>query len=117
MTTPEPPVSPRRPLGRRGLRPAPSTPESSSLPALSGLRVGMAAYDRRTEMPGVISSFAGSLVCLVRPSGHTWQATLNAVRPATERERTQLRALAELHRRQRPPATPPAEPPTGWRPA
>ncbi|MEV7088697.1 hypothetical protein AB0O07_22900 [Streptomyces sp. NPDC093085] len=116
MTTPEPPVPPRYPPRRRGLRSAPSTssaPESSSLPALSGLRVGMAVYDRRTEMPGIISSFAGSLVCLVRPSGHTWQATLNAVRPATERERTQLRALAELHRRQRPPATPP----TGWRPA
>ncbi|MEV7090983.1 hypothetical protein AB0O07_34860, partial [Streptomyces sp. NPDC093085] len=106
---------------RRSLPSTPSGAESgpSSLPALSGLRVGMAAYDRRTEMPGLISSFAGSLVCLVRPSGHTWQATLNAVRPATERERIQLRALAELHRRQRPPATPPAPaaPPARRRPA
>ncbi|MFJ7997265.1 hypothetical protein ACIQ7D_08960 [Streptomyces sp. NPDC096310] len=55
-------------------------------------------------MPGIIRSFTGSAVCLVRPSGHTWQAALISVRPATERERTQLAALAELHRRQRPPA-------------
>ncbi|MEV7870404.1 hypothetical protein AB0P17_30880 [Streptomyces sp. NPDC088124] len=68
------------------------------------LRVGMAVFDRRADMPGVIRSFAGPLACLVRPSGHTWQAALIALRPATERERTQLRALARLHRRQRPPA-------------
>lgn len=54
-------------------------------------------------MPGVIRSFAGNTVWLVRPSGHTWQAALISVRPASERERAQLRALAELHRRQRPP--------------
>jgi hypothetical protein len=64
----------------------------------------MAVFDRRVEMPGVIRSFAGGAVCLVRPSGHTWQAALISVRPATERERTQLAALAKLHRQQRPPA-------------
>ncbi|MEV7088857.1 hypothetical protein AB0O07_23725 [Streptomyces sp. NPDC093085] len=64
----------------------------------------MAVFDHRTDMPGFIQSFAGLMVRLVRPSGHTWEATRQSVRPATERERTQLRALAELHRRQRPPA-------------
>ncbi|MFE2939513.1 hypothetical protein ACFXKG_10715 [Streptomyces sp. NPDC059255] len=68
------------------------------------LRVGMAVFDRRADMPGVIRSFAGPVVWLVRPSGHTWPATLIAVRPATVRERAQLRALAKLHRMQRPPA-------------
>ncbi|MFE2938679.1 hypothetical protein ACFXKG_06330 [Streptomyces sp. NPDC059255] len=68
------------------------------------LRVGMAVFDRRADMPGVIRSFAGPVVCLVRPSGHTWQAALIALRPATERERAQLAALAKLHRQQRPPA-------------
>ncbi|MFJ2177158.1 hypothetical protein ACIQVO_25560 [Streptomyces sp. NPDC101062] len=70
----------------------------------SELRVGMAVFDRRTDMPGVIRSFAGPVVCLVRPSGLTWQATLISVRPATARERAQLRALAKLHRKQRPAA-------------
>ncbi|MFJ7996926.1 hypothetical protein ACIQ7D_07160 [Streptomyces sp. NPDC096310] len=68
------------------------------------LRVGMAVFDRRTDMPGVIRSFAGPVVCLIRPSGHAWQAALIALRPATERERTQLAALARLHRQQRPHA-------------
>ncbi|MEV7865731.1 hypothetical protein AB0P17_06425 [Streptomyces sp. NPDC088124] len=68
------------------------------------LRVGAAVFDRRADMPGVIRSFAGTTVHLVRPSGHTWQTALISVRPATERERTQLRALARLHRKQQPPA-------------
>ncbi|MEV7089329.1 hypothetical protein AB0O07_26135 [Streptomyces sp. NPDC093085] len=58
----------------------------------------MAVFDRRTDMPGFIRSFAGVMVLLVRPSGHTWEAPRFSVRPATERERTQLRALAQLHR-------------------
>ncbi|MEV7871346.1 hypothetical protein AB0P17_35795 [Streptomyces sp. NPDC088124] len=64
----------------------------------------MAVFDHRTDMPGFIRSFAGSVVRLVRPSGHTWEAPRLSVRPATEREQTQLRALAALHRKQRPPA-------------
>ncbi|MFJ8000920.1 hypothetical protein ACIQ7D_27970 [Streptomyces sp. NPDC096310] len=68
------------------------------------LRVGMAVFDHRTDMPGLIRSFAGSVVRLVRPSGHTWEAPRLSVRPATAREQTQLRALAALHREQRPPA-------------
>ncbi|MEV7868458.1 hypothetical protein AB0P17_20700 [Streptomyces sp. NPDC088124] len=94
---PEPHVPPRCPPRRLPVR-------SATEPGLPDLRVGMAVFDRRVDMPGVIRSFAGSAVCLVRPSGHTWQAALIAVRPATERERTQLAALAKLHRQQRPPA-------------
>ncbi|MEV7084720.1 hypothetical protein AB0O07_02255 [Streptomyces sp. NPDC093085] len=77
-----------------------------------GLRLGMAVFDRRTDMPGVIRSFAGDLVLLVRPSGHIWQASLYSVRPATEREQLQLRALARLHRQQRRPRDRPAEHPS-----
>ncbi|MFI6699867.1 hypothetical protein ACIBJC_12970 [Streptomyces sp. NPDC050509] len=76
-------------------RPSRTTPE---------LRVGTAVFDPRADMPGVIRSFAGSAAWLIRPSGHTWQATLVAIRPATERERLQLRALAALHRKQQGPA-------------
>ncbi|WP_405793375.1 hypothetical protein [Streptomyces sp. NBC_01506] len=68
------------------------------------LRVGMAVFDPRADMPGVIRSFTGLTVWLIRPSGHTWQSARISIRPATERERVQLRALAALRRKQRPPA-------------
>ncbi|MFE2940260.1 hypothetical protein ACFXKG_14535 [Streptomyces sp. NPDC059255] len=68
------------------------------------LRVGMAVFDPRADMPGVIRSFAGSTVWLIRPAGHTWQAARVSLRPATQRERVQLRALATLHRKQQRPA-------------
>lgn len=61
----------------------------------------MAVYDPGTDMPGVVHQLHGSVVRLVRPAGYVWDARAIAVRPATDRERRQLRALAALHRKQR----------------
>ncbi|MFI6699582.1 hypothetical protein ACIBJC_11505 [Streptomyces sp. NPDC050509] len=91
--------------GERGGRRYPARRPTANVPVLGQeLRVGMAVFDHRTDMPGFIRCFAGSVVHLVRPSGHTWEAPRLSVRPATEREQTQLRALAALRRKQRPPA-------------
>ncbi|MFJ8002701.1 hypothetical protein ACIQ7D_37345 [Streptomyces sp. NPDC096310] len=64
------------------------------------LRVSMAVFDPKTDMPGVITAFSGNLVRLARPSGRIWYATRISVRPATAWERRQLRALADHHRKQ-----------------
>ncbi|AXG82573.1 hypothetical protein DVK44_13755 [Streptomyces paludis] len=63
------------------------------------LVVGLAVWDPDREMVGVVHRLYGNLVCLIRPTGHTWNARPIRVRPATDRERQQLRALAELHRK------------------
>lgn len=63
------------------------------------LVVGMAVWDPEREMPGVVHKLYGNLVCLIRPSGSTWNAQAIRVRPATDREQQQLRALAELQRK------------------
>ncbi|KRV47255.1 hypothetical protein AQ490_07195 [Wenjunlia vitaminophila] len=66
-----------------------------------GLTVGMVVYDRRWEMPATIVGFDGPFVCLTRPTGLTWRARRASLRPATTRERRQLRAIAVLHARSR----------------
>ncbi len=74
-----------------GARPAPFTRPSD-------LRPGAAVYDLGDEMPGVVAGCHGPRVRLVRPTGRQWDAYWNRLRPATDRERDQLRALARLHR-------------------
>nr|WSZ97436.1 hypothetical protein OH820_18825 [Streptomyces sp. NBC_00857] len=91
----------RRAGDRRALLPnvaAPVTrPPQPSQPIK--LVVGMAVWDPEREMPGVVHKLYGNLVCLIRPSGSTWNAQAIRVRPATDRERKQLQALAELQRK------------------
>ncbi|MEW1719852.1 hypothetical protein [Streptomyces sp. NPDC093109] len=62
------------------------------------LVVGMAVWDPGREMPGVVYKLYGNLACLIRPFGKSWNAVAARVRPATDRECQQLRALAKLHR-------------------
>ncbi|MYZ34701.1 hypothetical protein GT002_06170 [Streptomyces sp. SID4917] len=57
-------------------------------------------FDPRTDIPGVVAVFHDPTVRIVRPSGRTWYATRISVRPATDREKRQLRALAEHRRKQ-----------------
>ncbi|WP_236244353.1 hypothetical protein [Streptomyces sp. CC210A] len=63
----------------------------------SDLRPGTAVYDLDDEMPGVVAGCRGPRVRLVRPTGRQWDAYGNRLRPATDQERDQLRALARLH--------------------
>lgn len=62
-----------------------------------GLKVGMVVYDRHYEMPATIAEFQGPLICLTRPTGLSWRSRWTSVRPATEYEQRQLRAIAKLH--------------------
>lgn len=72
----------------------------ASSPARPKFHVGMAVFDPGRDMPGVIDALYGARLRLIRPAGSTWEARTISVRPATEREKRQLRALAELHRKQ-----------------
>ncbi len=69
-------------------------------PSLDDLVVGMAVYDSHLELPGVIDAFYGAVVKLIRPAGFTWESRRVSIRPATEYERNQLKALAKHHRSQ-----------------
>ncbi|RYJ24919.1 hypothetical protein CU044_4830 [Streptomyces sp. L-9-10] len=62
--------------------------------------VGMAVYDSRSELVAVIDAFYGAVVKLIRPAGFTWESRRVSVRPATEYEKNQLRALERHHRQQ-----------------
>ncbi|MER7057418.1 hypothetical protein [Streptomyces sp. NPDC000351] len=65
----------------------------------TGLFVGLKVYESSHEMVGVVAGFnPGGVVRLVRPTGYEWAAPWTRVRPANERERRQLAALARLHR-------------------
>ncbi|WP_076970940.1 hypothetical protein [Streptomyces sparsogenes] len=64
---------------------------------LPRLAVGMVVYDRRYEIPGTIADFDGPMVCLTRPTGLAWRSHCASVRPATQYEQRQLRAIARLH--------------------
>ncbi|MDW6058747.1 hypothetical protein SAZ11_12760 [Streptomyces sp. FXJ1.4098] len=76
---------------------------TSTLPRLT---VGMVVYDRHYDMPATIADFDGPMVCLTRPTGLKWRSHCVSVRPATQYERRQLRAIAQLHaQRQRGTAT------------
>lgn len=59
----------------------------------------MVVYDRTYEMIGVVDDFIGPFVCLKRPTGLAWQSRWVSIRPGTEYEQRQLRALGNLHRR------------------
>lgn len=65
--------------------------------ALPSIAVGMVVYDRCFGMPATVTGFDGPLVCLTRPTGLTWRSHCVSVRPATQYERRQLRAIARLH--------------------
>lgn len=59
----------------------------------------MKVYESTHEMVGVIDHIAkGGVVHLSRPSGYTWEAPWTRVRPASDREKRQLDALAKLNR-------------------
>lgn len=65
----------------------------------TGLFVGLKVYESSHNMVGVVAGFnRGGIVRLVRPTGYEWAAPWTRVRPANERERRQLAALAKLHR-------------------
>ncbi|GAA2335092.1 hypothetical protein ACI2L4_11070 [Streptomyces sparsogenes] len=64
---------------------------------LPRLAVGMVVYDRHYDMPATIADFDGPMVCLTRPTGLEWRTHCASVRPATQYERRQLRAIAKLH--------------------
>lgn len=64
------------------------------------LKVGSIVFDTRREMPARVHDIRGSRFYLVRPGGQPWEVGWSAVRPATERERLQLRALV-IHLRTR----------------
>ncbi|WP_431980820.1 hypothetical protein [Streptomyces qinglanensis] len=55
-------------------------------------------FDRDKEMVAVVRQVAGMEVTVERPSGLTWQVQYRHLRPGTQREAHQLRALARLHR-------------------
>lgn len=74
----------------------------ASSPGMPELRVGMAVFDPGLEMPGYVDALYGGVVRVIRPSGLTWEARRISVRPATEWEERQLRALAWLLRKQLP---------------
>lgn len=65
-----------------------------------GFREGMAVYDTHRDMPAVIESIDGYMVCLVRPGGQPWEAPKGKLRLASADERRQLRALALRHERE-----------------
>lgn len=60
---------------------------------------GAAVYDTRSQMVGFVDRQQGHMVRIKRPSGLSWTAYNVGVREATDREKIQLRALAEHHRK------------------
>ncbi|MEV4972785.1 hypothetical protein [Streptomyces scopuliridis] len=71
---------------------------------MGGLMIGMIVYDRVYDMPARVIGLGGHLVHLERPTGLTWASRWTSVRPATDWEQRQIRAIAELHIRRRRPA-------------
>ncbi|URN16571.1 MULTISPECIES: hypothetical protein [Streptomyces] len=64
------------------------------------LEIGSVVFDTRRDMPARVHDIRGSRFFLVRPGGEPWEVSWSAVRPATGRERRQLRALV-IHLRTR----------------
>ena len=61
------------------------------------IKIGMIVYDKRRDMVGKVIGVRGAKVALLRPMGRPWCSRGVSVRPATEREQKQLKALARLH--------------------
>lgn len=80
------------------MKPLATTPRRAPRTGPGGLRVGMVVYDRTHEMVAVIDEFFGPMVTLSRPTGLTWRSRWVSVRPGTEYEQRQLRAIGALHR-------------------
>ena len=73
----------------------------------AGLTVGMVVFDNYQGLTGVVADFEGTVVHLSRPTGMTWHTRAGSVRPATEPERRQLKAIcAHVARQQRDTARP-----------
>ncbi|MFE4533777.1 hypothetical protein ACFRKB_01740 [Streptomyces scopuliridis] len=66
----------------------------------------MAVYDSRSELVAVVDAFYGAVVKLTRPAGFTWESRRVSIRPATEYEKNQLKALAKHYRTQLIPVEP-----------
>lgn len=49
-------------------------------------------------MVGVVDAFDGPFVRLSRPTGYAWRARRASLRPGTDYERRQVRAIGALHR-------------------
>ncbi|WP_175411975.1 hypothetical protein [Streptomyces sp. TRM64462] len=60
------------------------------------LVVGAIVYCRHYAMPARVTRISGTFVYLIRPSGLQWRSARVAVRPATDWEHKQYRALAKL---------------------
>lgn len=62
------------------------------------ISIGAVVFDRDDEMVGMVSNITGAAISLERPTGRKWLKSYRRLRPATERENRQLRALAKLQR-------------------
>ncbi|MGX2997892.1 hypothetical protein JNUCC64_27095 [Streptomyces sp. JNUCC 64] len=63
----------------------------------TGWEPGAAVYDQRTQTVGAVHARDGNALILKRPSGLQRRALVVGVRDATDREKLQLRALAQHH--------------------
>ncbi|GAA3292748.1 hypothetical protein GCM10020295_12860 [Streptomyces cinereospinus] len=63
--------------------------------------VGGIVVDKDKEMVARVDEIDGRWVEVSRPTGLSWRVNWMRLRPATEREHHQLRALGRLHQQQR----------------
>ncbi|MGW2008112.1 hypothetical protein [Streptomyces nigrescens] len=62
------------------------------------IRIGSVVFDRDADMVAVVRDVKGLMVDLERPTGLAWGVAYGRLRPGSEREGRQLRALAKLQR-------------------
>ncbi|MCK7622967.1 hypothetical protein MUU72_07625 [Streptomyces sp. RS10V-4] len=62
------------------------------------IAVGAVVYDRDADMVGMVRGTGGVMVQLEHPTQLTWEVPYTRLRPGTEWEVKQLRALAKLQR-------------------
>ncbi|MEW9519119.1 hypothetical protein [Streptomyces tubercidicus] len=60
--------------------------------------LGTVVFDPDADMVAVVREVKGLMVHLERPTGLRWGAPYRRLRPGTEREGRQIRALAHLQR-------------------
>ncbi|MGW1788788.1 hypothetical protein ACWCO0_11725 [Streptomyces tubercidicus] len=70
----------------------------SSFASPEHISIGAVVFDRDDDMVGMVSNIVGTVISLERPTGRQWHTFYRRLRPATERENRQLRALAKLQR-------------------